>query len=62
MQKFAPSLDDEFINHIPAAFQMTRDDRLSKDEFDMLFNVKASMSRSVGPQASAKKMMNNKMK
>jgi len=41
---------------------MNREDTLSKDEFDMLFNVKASMSRSVGPQASAKKMKNNQMK
>ena len=40
MQKFAPSLDDDFLNHIPTAFQMNRDDTLSKDEFDMLFNVK----------------------
>ena len=28
----------------------------------MLFNVKASMSKSVGPQASAMKLKNNKMK
>jgi hypothetical protein len=37
---------------------MNKNDILSKDEFDMLFNVKASMSRSLGPPQSAKKMKN----
>jgi len=41
---------------------MNRDQLLSKDDFDMLFNVKAGMSRSVGPQTSAVKMKNNKVK
>ena len=41
---------------------MSRDDTLSRGDFDMLFNVKASMSKSVGPQASAMKLKNNKAK
>ena len=41
---------------------MNREDKLTRDEFDMLFNVKASMARTVGPQASAKKLKNNQMK
>jgi len=40
MSKFAPSLDGQFIDNIPGAFQMNKNDILSKNDFDMLFDVK----------------------
>jgi plasmid replication initiation protein len=49
MSKFSPSLDNEFLENIPGAFGMDKNQVLSKDEFDNLFNVKAAMSKTAGP-------------
>lgn len=37
---------------------MTSSDTLSKQDFDLLFDIKGTMGKTAGPQASAIKMKN----
>jgi hypothetical protein len=37
---------------------MTSSDTLSKQDFDLLFDIKGSLAKTAGPQASAVKMKN----
>lgn len=50
MLKIIPSFTREFVDQIPYAFNMSPSDMVSKEEFDMMFNLKAQMASSAaGP-------------
>ena len=59
MAKVLPQLAPELLDQVPYAFQLTPDALLTREDFDMLFDVRASMAPgSVGPAASALKKKN----
>lgn len=62
MQKILPSLTRDFLDQIPYAFEMSPNEVLSKDEFDMLFDLKSQMASSPGPKPSALKMKNQRQR
>jgi len=59
MQKILPNLTQEFIDHVPIAFQMNNTDVVSPAEFDMLFNPESQQLNSV-PKPSTAKLQNAK--
>ena len=59
MAKVLPQLAPELLDQVPYAFQLTPDALLTREDFDMLFDVRAGMvSTAVGPAASALKKKN----
>ena len=59
MLKVVPHFTRDFVDQIPYAFQMSPSDMVSRDEFDMMFDVKGKMAQSAGgPQVSALKKKN----
>jgi len=63
MAKVLPQLAPELLEQVPYAFQLTPEALLSREDFDMLFDVRASMAgASVGPAASALKKKNQLQK
>ena len=58
MCKIMPSLQKDFVDNIPGAFGLSKNDMISKSDFDMMFDMKAAMNHQVGPQTSALKKKN----
>lgn len=58
MMKMMPHFTSDFVDNIPYAFQMTPDDILTQEDFEMLFDMKAKMSKNYGVQKSALKKKN----
>lgn len=55
MMKMMPHFTRDFVDNIPHSFQMSPSDMVSREEFDMLFNVKAKMQATGPPQSALKK-------
>ena len=49
MMKMMPHFTRDFVDNIPYAFQMSPSDMVSREEFDMLFDVKARMRAQAPP-------------
>lgn len=50
MLKVVPSFQRDFVEQIPYVFNMSPSDMVSREEFDMMFSLKAAMSSSkAGP-------------
>jgi hypothetical protein len=48
MLKVVPHFTRDFVDQIPYAFQMSPSDMVSREEFDMMFDVKGRMGASAG--------------
>ena len=62
MSKMMPHFTKDFLDNIPFAFQMSPDDFLSREEYEMLFDTKSKMSANAGPKQSALKKKNQMSK
>jgi len=50
MSKMMPHFTKDFLDNVPYAFQMSPDDMLSREEYEMLFDVKSKMNSNAGPR------------
>ena len=55
MMKMMPHFTRDFVDNIPYAFQMSPSDMVSREEFDMLFDVKSRMMAKAAPTSALKK-------
>ena len=57
LAKLMTNLTKEFLDHIPAAYGMSPDTMVSKEEWVMMFDYKAAQ-QNLGPKPSAAKRKN----
>jgi Ca2+-binding EF-hand superfamily protein len=55
MMKMMPHFTRDFVDNIPYAFQMSPSDMVSREEFDMLFDVRSRMQATAAPTSALKK-------
>lgn len=62
MMKMMPHFTKDFVDQIPYAFQMSPSDMVSREEFDMLFDIKKKMAAQTPVNAVKKKNAMEKSK
>jgi BMFP domain-containing protein YqiC len=55
MMKMMPHFTRDFVDNIPYAFQMSPSDMVSREEFDMLFDIRSKMKATAAPTSALKK-------
>jgi len=59
LQKAMPHIPQEIVELIPDSYDLDVNDQISKEEFELLFDMKSKMKSSLGPSRSAKKLQND---
>ena len=55
MMKMMPHFTRDFVDNIPFAYQMSPSDMVSREEFDMMFDVRSRMRAQAPPVSAIKK-------